>query len=367
MAERVVLHVGAMKSGTSALQSLLFNNAVELRDQGVLVPGDGFRDQVRAVQDVLGTEAVTYVEEVAGSWDALLQRIQAWSGTAVVSMELLAGCRPRKAAHVVERLDGTPVEIVLTVRDLNRNIPAMWQETLQNGKHWTWPQYLRGVRRARPDAAADERDQVRPGLSAKAGRSFWRQQDVGRIVRTWSDVVGVDRLTVVTVPHPGASRSLLVQRFADAVGFDLTGLREAPSRNPSLGASSAQLLRRLNATLTEEGMAFPYGRLLRKHMLAKQLLASHRAEEPAIGLAVEDWVRDTSASVVRNVKERGVRLVGDWADLEPVEVPGIDPTTVTAEDEGEASFVGLVGVLKALMREHEGRPVPDDPLVAPGA
>ncbi len=367
MAERVVLHVGAMKSGTSALQSLLFNNAVHLRDQGVLVPGDGFRDQVRAVQDVLGTEASTYVEEVAGSWDALLQRIQAWSGTAVISMELLAGCRPHKAAHVVETLGGTPVEIVLTVRDLNRNIPAMWQETLQNGKHWTWPQYLRGVRRARPDAAADERDQIRSGLVAKAGRTFWRQQDVGRIVRTWTDVVGVDRLTVVTVPHPGAPRSLLVQRFADAVGFDLAGLQEAPSRNPSLGAASAQLLRRLNATLTEEELSFPYGRTLRKHVLAKQLLASHRGDEPAIGLPVEDWVRATSASVVRTVQELGVRCVGDWADLEPVEVPGIDPTTVTAEDEREASFVGLMGVLKVLMREHEEPAAADDTLVAPGA
>jgi hypothetical protein len=365
MAERVVLHVGAMKSGTSALQALLFANADPLRAQGFLVPGGSFRGQVRAVQDVLGTDAASYVEDVEGAWDSLVRQIGEWPGTAVVSMELLAGCKPHKAAHVVEQLAGTQVEVVLTVRDLNRNLPAMWQETLQNGKHWTWPQFLRGVRRARPDA--DDTEPVRPGLAAKAGRSFWRQQDVGRIVRTWTDVVGVDHLTLATVPHPGAPRSLLVQRFAEAVGFDLTGLREAPSRNPSLGAASAQLLRRLNATLAEDELTFPYGRMLRKHVLAKQLLASHRGDEPAIGLPVEDWVRDTSASVVRSVQDLGVRLVGDWADLEPVEVPGIDPTTVTAEDEGEASFVGLVGVLKVLMRKHEGPAVPDDTLVAPDA
>ena len=367
MAERVVLHVGAMKSGTSALQSLLFTNAAELRKQGVLVPGNGFRDQVRAVQDVLGTDAVTYIDNVEGAWDALLRRIEPWSGTAVVSMELLAGCRPHKAAHVVEMLGDTQVEVVLTVRDLNRNIPAMWQETLQNGKHWTWPQYLRGVRRGRPDATDEERAAVRPGPVAKAGRSFWRQQDVSRIARTWTDVVGVDRLTLVTVPHPGAPRSLLVERFAEAVGFDLTGLVEAPSRNPSLGAASAQALRRLNAALAEEGLSFPHGRSVRKHVLAKQLLASHRGEEPAIGLPVADWVHDTSKSMVRSVQELGVRLVGDWGDLEPVEVPGIDPTTVNAEEEGEATFVGLLGVLKLLMRQLEGHTATDEPPSAHGA
>jgi hypothetical protein len=321
------------------------------------VPGNGFRDQVRAVQDVLGNEAA-YEGDVTGAWDALMRPVREWPGTAVISMEFLGGCQPFKAKHVVEQLGDARVEVVLTVRDLNRNIPAMWQETLQNGRHWTWQQWLRGVRRARPDAGEDE-EPIRPGLAAKAGRLFWRQQDVGRIGTTWADAVGADRFTVVTLPHPGAPRELLRQRFGQAVGFDADVLAAAPSSNPSLGAASAQLLRRLNAVLAEHDLAIPHGGLLRKHVIAKRLLASHRSEEPAIGLPVPDWVPGTAASMVAELQKLGVGLIGDWAELEPVEVPGIDPMTVTAEDEREATFVGLAGLLEHLIREQEGLPARD--------
>jgi hypothetical protein len=53
MARRVVLHVGAMKSGTSYLQRLLMENRELLGERGVLLPGQSWRDQVRGVVDVL--------------------------------------------------------------------------------------------------------------------------------------------------------------------------------------------------------------------------------------------------------------------------------------------------------------------------
>ncbi len=49
-----MLHVGAMKSGTSYLQSRLFANKAELAERGLLLPGSGWGDQVRGVLDVLG-------------------------------------------------------------------------------------------------------------------------------------------------------------------------------------------------------------------------------------------------------------------------------------------------------------------------
>ena len=56
MSRRLVLHVGAMKSGTSFIQSRLFANKTMLLDErGILVPGMNWLSQVMAASDVLGS------------------------------------------------------------------------------------------------------------------------------------------------------------------------------------------------------------------------------------------------------------------------------------------------------------------------
>ena len=47
MARRAFLHVGTAKSGTSFLQDLWWQQHDELRDRGLLLPGDGRRDHFR--------------------------------------------------------------------------------------------------------------------------------------------------------------------------------------------------------------------------------------------------------------------------------------------------------------------------------
>jgi hypothetical protein len=49
----------------------------------------------------------------------------------------------------------------------------------------------------------------------------------------------------------------------------------------------------------------------------------------------------------------GVDLVGDWADLDPVPVPGMDPTTVSDDEVVAAAEEGLRGLAPAL-REQLG-------------
>jgi len=66
MAERVVLHVGAMKSGTSYIQARLLANQDVLREQGFLYPGRTWREQVLAVTDVLGERRAGPVSDFRG-------------------------------------------------------------------------------------------------------------------------------------------------------------------------------------------------------------------------------------------------------------------------------------------------------------
>ena len=50
---RVFLHIGAIKTGTTYIQTVLRENRERLIEEGVLFPGRRWRNQVSAVEDVL--------------------------------------------------------------------------------------------------------------------------------------------------------------------------------------------------------------------------------------------------------------------------------------------------------------------------
>lgn len=352
MRARVVLHVGLMKSGTSHLQHTLFARRDALAAQGVHLPGRSWRHQFNAALDVLrhGPDAPEWrevVEDVAPR------------GTSVISSEFLAPARPEAVAAVVGSFPDHDVEVVLTVRDLNRNLPAMWQETVQNGRTWSWPDYLAGARAQRPGAAPEESGSDMAGESSlDAGRRFWRQQNAVRIAKRWSAGVGADRVSVVTVPPPGAPREVLWRRFAEVVGAP-TGLEPAAGGgNESVGLASALVLRQVNEVLSERGLFLPEGQKQRKAYLAKQVMASRRRDEPALGLEVEEWVREQARRQVRGLRGLGVRLHGDWSDLEPVPVPGLQPDAVSDAEVARAATLALADVVTDLVR-RDLRPYDD--------
>lgn len=340
-ARRLVLHVGAMKSGTTFIQSTLFANKAVLAERGIGLPGEKREHHAWAVKQFLDGR-------VDGRWEQYAAEVAAHDGTSVFSMEYLGPARPAIAESVAAAFD-LPIEVVITARDLNRNLPAMWQETVQNGRSWTWEDYLAGVHSHRPGHRAAGAE------VPETGRTFWRQQDLVRMAGTWADVVGADRVRVVTVPPPGAGRDLLWQRFASVIGTEPDHLAPPDTANESLGLASALVLRRLNELLDAEGLRFPAGMKLRKGLLCKQVLAARRPDEPSLGLSVADWVVEQSASQVEGLRALGVRLVGQWADLDPVDVPGISPEAVPEASINEASTAALAGVLAAWIKRQDSR------------
>lgn len=348
MAREVVLHVGAMKSGTTYLQSVLFSRQAELAEAGVLVPGARWADQVRGVRAVIRHRGAGPVD---AEWASLVEQAGAWPGTAVISMEFLAALRPEQVRLVVDSFEGSDVHVVVSLRDLNRSLAAMWQETVQNGRSWTWADYLAGVEHAR-----------RPeGPVTEAGRTFWRQQDAVAIVGRWAAAAG--RTTVVTVPPPGAPPEVLLDRFAETIGFDAASIGDVRS-NPSIGAASAEVLRRVNELLSARGVAFKRGMRVRKKELGKQVLSGRSREEPRIGLPVAPWLSEQSAAMVAALAAMPeVRLVGDWADLTPVDVPGVDPGGVAEAELLAAAVAGRTGLVARLRQRHpaDRLPTPAEP------
>lgn len=330
MSGKIVLHVGLMKSGTTFLQGQLFAHQDALRALGVLVPGRRWTDQVRGVSDALKAGPAD-----AARWRDLVGPAREHPGTSVLSMEFLGPADPAKIARIVDSLRPARVEAVLTVRDLNRSLVAQWQETVQNGRWWDFDGYVAAAEAGRPGSAAGPVDE--------AGRTFWRQHDAVRIARSWS--AAADRCTVVTVPPPGAGPGLLLDRFATAAG--IPALEVSRTRdNASIGAASALALRALNERLAERGLEFPHKSRVRKTILAKRILAARKQDEPAIGLPVRPWVTDAAAAVVAGLRETEIDLVGDWADLTPVDVPGVPIGEVPADEVLKAAVAGTAGLVR---------------------
>ncbi len=325
MASRVVLHVGLMKSGTSYLQRRLETSRALLLDRGVLLPGERWRDQVLAVSDVLGRDDLA--DKSAGRWERLVAQADEHDGTVVVSMEFLGPATPESISRVVGAFATTPVEVVVTLRDLGRTVPAMWQESLQNGGTRSWGDYVRLLDGKRRPA-----------------RAFWRQQGMGRIVDNWVGALGSANVTLATLPPPGSGPGLLWERFCDAAGLDALDAAPVAPTNTSLDAASATVLRRLNVLLEADGLSRgDYHRLV-KHELGKQALAGRAGE--AIAFAPPPWLHERAAAIRQRLAASGARVVGDLADLTPLATTGTDPDAISATDLAAAAVAALGAVVR---------------------
>src|SRR3990170_6288332 len=188
---RVFLHVGAPKTGTTFLQNVLWANRGALARQGVLYPGEVPGAHFHAAQDLRGRYFRGHKHPlVAGAWERLARAARNWSGAAVlVSHEILAACDPEEASRAVESLRPHEVHVVYSARDLARQIPAMWQESVKNGRVVPYDRYLQTLQSDNPH---------------RVGRIFWRTQDALDVLDRWGTAVPADRVHVLTVPPRGA-------------------------------------------------------------------------------------------------------------------------------------------------------------------
>ncbi|QCX28178.1 hypothetical protein [Nocardioides jishulii] len=337
MGKRIVLHVGAMKSGTSYLQTLLMDNKARLAEHGVVVPGERWGDQVVGVAEVLERRRVMRGSPGTGAWQSLVDEVLAHDGTSVISMEFFGPVGLPKIEKVRDSFGDVRVEAVVTARDLGRNIPAMWQEFVKNGGTTSLEDYVEKVRKREDE-----------------GSRFWREQSIGAIARRWSDVLGVDAVTVVTVPGPGVPGEELWNRFSTTLSVDPTVVEQPPRSNESLGAASVEVVRRLNASLSD--LSFGQYAPVVKHRLAKKTLGGRRGDEPAIGFDVPAWVGPSAERMIANIEKLGVAVVGDLQELRPVSTPGVAPGAVSAEEQLAAATAGMEGLVRALvsLRERQG-------------
>jgi hypothetical protein len=340
--QRVFLHIGSPKTGTTYLQEVLWSNRAALRESGVLYPGDRPDAHFHATLDLRELTWHGHKDPAnSGSWDRLVTQVRTWPGTSIISHEMLGSAKPDAIKRAMQSLAGLEVHLVLTTRDLARQVPAVWQEDVKNCGRLTFGEFTRSLR------GLD--DSIDPFFA----NTFWGYQDLPVVLRNWAADIPAERVHIVTVPRGGA-RDELWQRFARTVGFDPARRPvEVEVKNPSMGIVETNILRRTNELLVGN-MDWPVYQRLVKTTLAVNVLAA-RPDAVPLRLPAEDrdWVLQKSKEIVQALREADYQVTGDLDDLLPATGTG-GPEPRHPDDVSDAELLdGAIYAVAGLLHELE--------------
>lgn len=305
MSRVVYLHIGAPKTGTTYLQDRLMLNQSSLAEHGVTIPTknrlvDADLFHFRAALDLLDQDWGGKPGHAVGSWDTMVKRVRRADGTAIISHEVLAPAKPDVVARVMNDLSDSEIHVVYSARDLGRALPAAWQESIKQGRKWTFKHFLDKV----------ERNQT----------WFRAAMDLPAVLETWGAKLPPERVHVVTVPHDrGPTGDELWLRFCRAFGIDPAWAPlDSERANRSLGIAETQLVRRLNRRLElPMWRDATYDTLIRE-LLAQDVLASRDSIPVRLPPDRFDYAETQSEVWIDWLKTSGVDVVGEADDLRPV-------------------------------------------------
>jgi len=344
MSRVVHLHIGAPKTGTTYLQDRLVLNTASLARHGVTIPGPrvGRSDtfHFRAALDLLDQDWGGAPGHAEGAWAAMMRKVQRADGNVVISHEILAGAKPDKVVKAMNDLAGHEVHVIYSARDLGRQLPAAWQESIKQGRKWPFKRFLTKV----------ERGQT----------WFFNAMDLPTVLSRWGAKIPPERVHVVTVPHDrGPNGDELWLRFCRAFSIDPAWAPLDSERdNRSLGIAETSLLRKLNRRLELGVWRDPAYDALIRELLAQQVLVSRKAIPVRLPPDRYGFAEQQADAWIEWIKGSGVDVVGDVEDLRPGPVDPdavwLNPDTVSRKALARAA----VDALAVMTREAASRPDP---------
>ena len=355
MAERVYIHIGAPKTGTTYLQQVCDLNRKAMKAAGVLyprLPGIAHHSALWDLRQMWRTRDFNF--DVRGDWDKAVRRVVGWEGSAaLLSSELFVYAEKDEIAKALSAFGETEVHVVYTARDLVRQVPAVWQERLRNQRTMRYDVFV-----------ADVLGKSKSGMA----RSFWTAQDAPRALERWSKGIPADRVHVVTMPPSGAAPDELWNRFASVVGLEGTAYpTEIPPSNTSMGAVEAEALRRLNQRHGDDMSYAQYRRIVRFGLF--DVLDEVVPDKIKITLSPEEHqaLVGRSRTLVSDLRRAGYDVVGDLDDLLPPDQPQVTERARRPDDVTDAEVIDtLLDALYVILKRRAKRSFKNKPLVRAG-
>lgn len=328
MASQVFLHIGLPKTGTTYLQSVLWGSRAELARDGYLLPGSGHREHLWAALDLQErTNLAKRHPDAPGTLARLVAEIGRHPGPAVLTHEFMCGAGREQARRLVASLAPAEVHVVITARDTLGMLTAGWAEYVKNG-------------------GTQPLSQMRGARVGGQGEFGWRTWDLAGVLRRWGRHVPPEHVHVLPMPGSGAPRDQHWRTFAGVLGLDPDryAAPEEP-RNPALGVTQVELLRRVNPHLRDFRRPVDRGTWIRGYLAER-----HLVRQPGERLGADpDQVAECRARADRAVaiiERRGYRVEGD---VESLRVPLDLPDRPRPQDVSDAALVQSASTLIADM------------------
>lgn len=333
----VYVHVGLPKTGTTHLQDRLWVNRDAALDRAdLLYPGVTMEDHFHAAAHLQPERYLAWATpDRAGAWPRMVAQMKAWPGKSVISHELYANAKDRHIARLLDDLSfADEVHVVLTVRDLARQLPSVWQENVKNQRPASFDDFLASVARY-PHAD--------PLVDGFAEEPFWEYQDYPAIVERWSKVLPPERIHIVTVPASGTATDgdCLWDRFLAVLDVDPAALPNVGRRdNSSLSAAQTEFLRRLNSRLQPKDVDWWRYEWIVKRRFIGDALRNTGSGKP-LGLTADQrvWAAQQSAPMIAAIAEGGYSVTGNLDDLRVD--PSVDVSEAPPPTGDEAMEAGL--------------------------
>lgn len=334
---RCVLHVGAPKTGTTYLQSVLWNSARALRHQGFRMALRGIDDHFFLTLALRGRlDPEIDPPRALDVLDRLRKDLRRSGGVnLLISHELLAPVEQDRVDELMAMLGDFEVHVVVTARDLARQVPAEWQQQVKTRAGLTYGHFV---------------DRV---VTERAGH-FWSVQDVASVAQRWGQDLPPEQVHIVTVPPNGSSPELLLSRFCAAAGLSPDGLsRDRARTNESLGYEQTELLRRVNVALGDRlpNPRTGYSGVVKFGFAEKVLAEQEPRQKLRFPARHADWCIAAAKEQVVRIEHAGFAVHGDLDDLIPVVEGSHDPHRPL---EGEVSAAAVEAIATMLATQHRG-------------
>ncbi len=335
---RTVIHIGPGKTGTTYLQHALASKRDELARAGWLYPGPNSSQRAEFSSLLGGATPRARQREREGKfnlWDSMVKEIAGFDGSVLLSYEILAGCTPEQIQILLGALGRDRVDIVVTVRDIARILPAAVQQGYKEGQTHSATEFYQSLADNRDDTSGD--------------CWWWRALKFPTLVERWSSVRQVQSVTVVVNPAKGATDHLW-SRFVAGADLPLDGndppVVAAGVANVSLNVHQARLLRYLNMAMEKSGDLSTVEQRDIRWRLVKSMKQDQIWGYNGPQLKMHSWqwrktVDEWAAQDNPKLAALGVRIIGSLDELRPAlgEQLESDPPDPTELPDSEAPLM----------------------------
>ena len=333
-----VIHIGAPKCGSTALQSAFYQNRDALQSEGVTYIGESSHwiSAAKAVAEV--SDRISGKNPPISEWDRLVKEVNAvTSGTALISSEWFSAASEASVQRIVSDLDANRLHAVLVIRPLTSTLPSAWQQGLKLGGKQALSEWL---------------DTVLIHPEDPRSKRVWSKHRYDQIAERWITALGRERVTVVVADE--SDPTYIFMALSQILGLRQGSLSAPPKRtNPSLSAFEADALAELNKIYFERGgtlYAYRSG-VLRTFDGYVNSLRSGSAQRSTISPAQLPAVQALNTSIATGIREAGCRVLGD---LDQFANPQQGTRTNPSADQGaaeqrSADVRSAAGMMYALM------------------